>query len=68
MAYFPDISTASHGYRTAHYLAQYAGKDAPAQEKVAMLPTAERAASAEMLDEIHQMLCHLTGITKEGKV
>ena len=66
MAHFPEISNASHGERTTHYLRQYAGKHASAETRAAMLPMAENAASVEMLDEIHQMLRHLSGIAQEA--
>jgi len=57
-----DVSSASFFERQDHYLKGYGGSDINA--RLAVLPMANTAVQAEMLDEIHLMLRHLCGIKK----
>lgn len=54
-----DVSGACHGKRAQHYRNQLAGPEASMAEKVQIAASADRLATAEMLDEIHTMLCEL---------
>ena len=64
MADISEITAISCWERQGHYLDQYGGKRMVDRE--AAWPMAVFAAQAEMLDEIHAMLRHLTGIENES--
>lgn len=59
-----DISAASHGERFQHRLADFAGKDHA--KRLQCYDLAWQAATEEMLDEMHAMLRHLTGVKSDG--
>lgn len=52
-----DVCDASYGQRLQHYLNEYGGKDSAL--RAAAREEAHRAATIEMLDEIHVMLRRL---------
>lgn len=55
-----DVSPASHGERLRHFLTDFAGQDQV--KRMECHDIAWQAATEEMLDEIHTMLRHLTGV------
>lgn len=58
-----DISDAPHGERVRHFLKQTSGKTGSSPDLTQTeAEHAWRCATVEMLDEIHAMLRHLTGV------
>lgn len=63
-----DVWHGCHGERTRHFLEQHYGTPNFAKQlTMEDIQRAEGMATVEMLDEIHCMLRHLTGVKQEWR-